>query len=76
MLKLKPYSAIVLALVGVILSGMGLYFIFIRAPLLPEDLRYMGSTLQNVNDNISGLSSWLKKRFFGLWEVTFSQQGC
>ena len=63
-MNLKPYSAIVLALAGLILAGMGLYFIFLRPPLLPEDLRYMGSALQNVNDNIPGLANWLQKVFW------------
>jgi hypothetical protein len=31
-----------LALAGTTLVGAGLYFIFLRPPLLPEDVRYMG----------------------------------
>ncbi|HLG41088.1 MAG TPA: hypothetical protein VI461_15510 [Chitinophagaceae bacterium] len=61
MINLKPYSATALSLAGLLLVGMGLYFIFIRPPLLPEDLRYTGSALQNVNDNIPGLANWLQK---------------
>jgi hypothetical protein len=62
--NLKPYSVIVLALAGLLLSGMGLYFIVLRPHLLPEDLLYMGSTLQNVKDNIPGLLNWLQKVFW------------
>ena len=63
-MNLKPYSAIFLSLAGLILAGMGLYFIFIRPSLLPEDLDYMGTTLQSVRDNISGLLNWLQKVFW------------
>ena len=72
MFKIKPYASIVLSLAGIILAGMGLYFIFIRPPLLPEDLRYMGSTLQNVNDNIPGLSNWLQKVFWVMGGYIFT----
>jgi hypothetical protein len=34
-------SSIVLAMSGVTLMGTGLYFLFLRPPLLPEDIRYM-----------------------------------
>ena len=34
-------SSIVLAMSGVALMGTGLYFLFLRPPLLPEDIRYM-----------------------------------
>ena len=54
-MNLKPYSASALALAGLLLAGMGLYFIFLRPPLLPEDLSYMGTTLQNIKENIPGL---------------------
>ena len=51
---------------------MGLYFIFIRPTLLPEDLRYMGSALQNVNDNIPGLANWLQKVFWVMGGYIFT----
>lgn len=38
-------SSNVLSLGGVILVGLGLYFMFVRPPLLPEDARYMGRLL-------------------------------
>ena len=34
-------SSIVLAAAGLAVMGIGFYFIFLRPPLLPEDLRYM-----------------------------------
>ena len=72
MFKIKPYASIVLSLAGIILAGMGLYFIFIRPPLLPEDLRYMGSALQNVDDNIPGLTNWLQKVFWVMGGYIFT----
>ena len=72
MINLKPYSSTTLSLVGLLLAGMGLYFIFIRPPLLPEDLRYMGSALQNVNDNIPGLTNWLQKVFWVMGGYIFT----
>ena len=71
-MNFKPYSSIVLSLAGIILAGMGLYFIFIRPPLLPEDLRYMASSLQNVNDNIPGLANWLQKVFWVMGGYIFT----
>lgn len=34
-------SSIVLVIAGVTLIGTGIYFLFLRPPLLPEDIRYM-----------------------------------
>jgi len=36
-----PASSIVLVTAGVTLIGTGIYFLFLRPPLLPEDIRYM-----------------------------------
>ena len=72
MIKGKPYSVTVLVLAGVILAGIGFYFIFLRPSLLPEDLRYMGSTVENVKQNIPGLSNWLQKVFWVLGGYIFT----
>ena len=64
MIKLKPYSASILAFGGFLLLAMGVYFIFIRPPLLPEDLRYMKITLPMAQDNMQGLQMWLRKVFW------------
>ena len=47
-MNLRPYSATFLMIGGIILIGLGLYFIFLRPPLLPEDPRYMGTTLAEI----------------------------
>ena len=64
MIKLKPYSASCLTLGGFFHAGIGMYFIFLRPPLLPEDLQYMNTTLSVVKNNIFSLSAWLQKVFW------------
>lgn len=48
---------------GVWLLGLGLYFIVFRPPLLPEDPRFMGTTLMQIRAAVPGLENWLKKVF-------------
>ena len=48
---------------GIWLVGLGLYFIFLRPPLLPEDPRYMGATLEQIQQALPGLAAWLDKVF-------------
>ena len=48
---------------GVWLVGLGLYFIVLRPPLLPEDSRFMGTTLAQIRTALPGLENWLKKVF-------------
>ncbi len=64
MIKLKPYSASFLTLGGFLLAGIGIYFVFLRPPLLPEDLKYIGLSLSTMQNNIPGLSVWLQKVFW------------
>lgn len=60
-MRLYPFYPKVLALGGVILVGIGLYFIFLRPPLLPEDARYMDTTLEKIQAAAPGLTRWLQK---------------
>ena len=48
---------------GVWLVGLGLYFIAVRPPLLPEDARFMGSTATQIQSVLPGLEAWLKNVF-------------
>lgn len=64
MIKLKPYSASCLTLGGFLLAGMGIFFVFLRPSLLPEDLRYINTSLSFVQNNIPDLSGWLQKVFW------------
>ena len=56
-------AARALALGGVILMGMGLYFALLRPPLLPEDLKYMGATIDQIWTALPGLEPWLARVF-------------
>jgi hypothetical protein len=57
-------SSSALTLGGVILIGLGLYFIFIRPALLPEDPRFMGTTLEQIRATFPGLLLWLPRVFW------------
>jgi hypothetical protein len=61
--KNRQVSAWMLIACGVWLVGLGLYFIFLRPPLLPEDPRFMGTTLAQIRTAVPGLESWLQKVF-------------
>ena len=61
-----------LAFGGLLLVAIGIYFVLLRPPLLPEDLRYMGSTLQNAKENIPGLFNWLQKVFWVMGGYIFT----
>ena len=43
---------------GIWLIGLGGYFMFLRPPLLPEDLRYLGSSATEVEMLSPRLASW------------------
>ena len=62
-MKIQLFASGALAFGGVILMGMGLYFGFLRPPLLPEDLRYMGASLTQIQAALPGLESWLARVF-------------
>ena len=57
-------SSSALALGGIILIGLGLYFIFVRPALLPEDPRFIGTTLEHVRVVLPGLLLWLPRVFW------------
>jgi hypothetical protein len=48
---------------GAWLLGLGLYFMFLRPPLLPEDFRYMGAVSGDVQSAIPGLERWAHRVF-------------
>ena len=48
---------------GIWLIGLGGYFILARPPLLPEDLRYLGSNVIQVELLLPQLASWLRNVF-------------
>jgi len=58
---LRPFATGALALGGLI--GMGLNFVFMRPALLPEDARYMGTTVAQIQDLLPELAPWLRRVF-------------
>jgi hypothetical protein len=58
----RPARLLLLAC-SVWLVGLGCYFIFIRPPLLPEDPRFMGAGLEQIQAAVPGLALWLKHVF-------------
>jgi len=64
LVRRRSWSSDVLALGGLILIGLGLYFTFGRPALLPEDLRYISTTLSEIRASVPGLESWLEKVFW------------
>jgi hypothetical protein len=61
--KSRHVSTWMLMACGVWLVGLGLYFIALRPPLLPEDPRFMGTTLEQIRTAEPGLERWLKELF-------------
>jgi len=66
--EIEPWtlSSIVLAAAGMVLIGVGLYFIFLRPPLLPEDLRYLALPEAQIEIVKPRLSAWLTHVFMVL----------
>ena len=60
---LQRLSAGSLAVGGVTVICMGLYFIFFRPALLPEDARYIGATVWQVQSTAPDLVPWLHRVF-------------
>ena len=61
--KAWSLSSIVLAAAGVALIGTGLYFILLRPPLLPEDVRYMALPAAQLDILRPRLEMWLSQVF-------------
>jgi len=63
MTRAWPLSAILLILAGITLIGAGLYFLVLRPPLLPEDVRYMGLGQVELAAVKPRLEAWLTHMF-------------
>ena len=62
-MSLRRLAQASLGLGGLILMGMGAYFAFLRPPLLPEDVRYVGASLAQVQSAIPGFLPWVSRVF-------------
>lgn len=61
-----PLSAVIIGGCGLLLVGIGLYFVWFRPALLPEDTRYIGATLEEAQRVAPGLGRWLDRVFWVL----------
>ena len=62
--RLRPRIAMfIFVACGFWLIGLGLYFVLLRPPLLPEDLRYMGISPSEMRATMPGLERWLHRVF-------------
>ena len=48
---------------GVLLVGLGAFFILFRPPLLPEDLRFLGRSGGEIDQFVPQLRKWLRRVF-------------
>ncbi len=71
-MKLRPYSSALLALCGSILMGMGFYFVFLRPPLLPEDMRFLDTSLPTIQRTLPHLLLWLHRVFWVMGAFIFT----
>ena len=55
---IQPSGKVFLAC-GLWLIALGLYFLFLRPALLPEDSAFMGSSLEAIRSAVPGLERWL-----------------
>lgn len=58
-----PISKFLFVACGAWLIGLGLYFVFLRPALLPEDLRYIGTEPDEIQPVIAGLARWARRVF-------------
>ena len=51
---------------GVLLVGIGAFFVFVRRPLLPEDLRFLERSGEEIEQLLPQLRRWLRRVFIVL----------
>ena len=56
-------SSWIFVVCGIWLIGLGAYFAVVRPPLLPEDPRYIGASLAQIQAAVPGLARWLSRVF-------------
>jgi hypothetical protein len=58
-----PLSSILLVAFGVMLVSIGIFFVAFRPPLLPEDARFIGLSLNQLQAEQPRLAAWLTRVF-------------
>lgn len=61
--RLAIFASGSLGLGGVILMALGAYFAFLRPALLPEDLKFMSSSVAQIQSTLPSLQAWLTRVF-------------
>lgn len=62
----RPLSSTLLTVCGIILVGIGLYFILVRPAFLPEDARYAGASIAEIQAVAPNVAQWLGRVFWVL----------
>lgn len=62
-MKIRPYSSSILGAYSLIIVGIGLFFVLIRPPFLPEDVKYAGATIQEIQAIAPNITQWLNRVF-------------
>ena len=57
-------GAWLLAVCGLAVVGIGVFFVALRPPLLPEDRRYIAAPRESLDVVLPGLGRWLEKVFW------------
>jgi hypothetical protein len=68
----KYLAPTILSLSALIPMGMGVYFVFMRPPLLPEDAHYIEASLAEIQSAVPELASWLQKVFWVMGGYIFT----
>lgn len=59
----RSVSTMLFIACGAWLVALGLYFMLVRTALLPEDVRYIGTSLREVHSAVPGMERWLHRVF-------------
>jgi len=59
----RRISMLIFLTCGIWLIGLGSYFALLRPALLPEDRRYLGASLAQIQSALPSLESWLSHVF-------------
>ena len=65
-MRSRAHPPALLALCAIVLIGLGLYFMLLRPPLLPEDVRYVGATSEQIGAITPGFAEWITRVFWVL----------
>jgi hypothetical protein len=59
-------AAWLFGIAGIVLAGIGGFFILLRPSLLPEDLRFLGESINEIDEYVPRLRRWLQRVFMVL----------